>query len=63
MFEEDNGIEQLTAFLEAIGFMIAESETKNNSSEDSKFVHKVRRIRSTIREQNEREDPYSAWES
>ena len=47
LFDEDNGIEQLTAFLEEKGFMIAESETKNNSSAYSKFVHKVRRIRTS----------------
>ena len=29
LFEEDNGIEQLTAFIEEKGFIIAESETKN----------------------------------
>ena len=34
LFEEDNGIEQLTAFLEEKGFMVAEPKTKNNSSED-----------------------------
>ena len=50
MFKEQDEMEQMTAFLKEKGFFKIEMDSKEIPKDDSKFTHKIRRIRSSTKE-------------